>query len=203
MKKQDKIWLDGKFVDWDQANVHILTHTLHYGFGVFEGTRCYKCADGSAIFRLEDHLRRLYNSAHILTLELPFTMERMIEASKLIVEEIMSNPLRRRELTMRDAQSLAVIGGIGVQNGQLLSGQPTQRVEVHEVQTPEHDDFNAYLAKLPKANLPAMGLTGGISGQKGGGETGAHGTSEGAAPGTDGPKPVVDVQSELSRENNQ
>ena len=125
------------------------------------------------------------------------------EASKLIVEEIMSNPLRRRELTMRDAQSLAVIGGIGVQNGQLLSGQPTQRVEVHEVQTPEHDDFNAYLAKLPKANLPAMGLTGGISGQKGGGETGAHGTSEGAAPGTDGPKPVVDVQSELSRENNQ
>ena len=81
MKKQDKIWLDGKFVDWDQANVHILTHTLHYGFGVFEGTRCYKCVDGSAIFRLDEHLKRLYNSAQILTLEIPYAMEDLEAAS--------------------------------------------------------------------------------------------------------------------------
>ncbi|OGP55765.1 MAG: branched chain amino acid aminotransferase [Deltaproteobacteria bacterium RBG_13_61_14] len=81
MKKQDKIWLDGKFVDWDQAQVHILTHTLHYGFGVFEGTRCYKCVDGSAIFRLDEHLQRLYNSAQILTLEIPYAQEDLEAAS--------------------------------------------------------------------------------------------------------------------------
>ncbi len=85
MEKAKKVWMDGRLVNWKDANVHILTHTLHYGFGVFEGTRCYKCVDGPAIFRLEDHLRRLYNSAHILTLELPFSFERMIEASKEIV----------------------------------------------------------------------------------------------------------------------
>jgi len=81
MQKMEKIWMDGKFVDWDNAQVHVLTHTLHYGYGVFEGTRCYKCVDGSAIFRLDDHLRRLYNSAHILGLEIPFPFEELKEAS--------------------------------------------------------------------------------------------------------------------------
>jgi len=86
MEKAKKIWMDGKLVDWDDARVHILTHTLHYGFGVFEGTRCYKTVDGPAIFRLDEHLKRLFNSAHILTLEMPFTIEEMIDASKKIVE---------------------------------------------------------------------------------------------------------------------
>ncbi len=81
MKKTDKIWMDGKFVDWDKAHVHVLTHTLHYGFGVFEGTRCYKCADGSAVFRLDDHLKRLYNSAKILGLEIPFSYDELKDAS--------------------------------------------------------------------------------------------------------------------------
>ncbi|HZW37538.1 MAG TPA: branched-chain amino acid transaminase, partial [Candidatus Deferrimicrobiaceae bacterium] len=71
-----KIWMDGKFVDWDDARVHVLTHTLHYGVGVFEGIRCYKLDDGaSAVFRLTEHIDRLFNSAHILTLELPYTPE--------------------------------------------------------------------------------------------------------------------------------
>jgi branched-chain amino acid aminotransferase len=57
----EKIWLDGRFVDWDDARAHILTHTLHYGLGVFEGIRCYRTADDrSAVFRLGDHVRRLY-----------------------------------------------------------------------------------------------------------------------------------------------
>jgi len=86
MEKGKKIWMDGKLVDWDKAQVHVLTHTLHYGFGAFEGTRCYKCVDGSAIFRLEDHLRRLYNSAKILTLEIPVSFEQMVKASKEIVK---------------------------------------------------------------------------------------------------------------------
>ena len=74
--KVDKIWLDGKLIPWEQANVHVLTHTLHYGLGVFEGIRCYKLKDGrSAIFRLEEHIRRLFDSAHICMLPMPHSQE--------------------------------------------------------------------------------------------------------------------------------
>ena len=69
VEKVEKIWMDGELVNWDAANVHVLTHTLHYGLGVFEGIRCYKLDDGgSAIFRLRDHVRRLFESAHIMTM---------------------------------------------------------------------------------------------------------------------------------------
>ncbi len=68
------IWMDGRLVPWDDANVHVLTHTLHYGLGVFEGIRCYRTADGrSAIFRLAEHVRRLFESAHINLMKIPFT----------------------------------------------------------------------------------------------------------------------------------
>jgi branched-chain amino acid aminotransferase len=77
----ETIWLDGEFVDWDQARVHVLTHTLHYGLGVFEGIRCYRTADErSAVFRLSEHLRRLYDSASINLLEIPFAREDVHEA---------------------------------------------------------------------------------------------------------------------------
>ncbi len=85
VKKVEKIWLDGKMVDWDDANVHVLTHTLHYGLGVFEGIRCYERSDGkSVIFRLEEHIDRLYDSAHILLMEIPFSKAEIIEACKEI-----------------------------------------------------------------------------------------------------------------------
>ncbi|MDO8462504.1 MAG: branched-chain amino acid transaminase [Deltaproteobacteria bacterium] len=85
MQKVSKIWLDGKMVGWDEANVHILTHTLHYGLGVFEGIRAYQCSDGSsAIFRLKEHIDRLYNSAHILQMKIPFEKEVIIKACKEI-----------------------------------------------------------------------------------------------------------------------
>ena len=74
--KVDKIWLDGKMVPWDEAKVHVLTHTLHYGLGVFEGIRCYQRQDGkSVIFRLREHIDRLYDSAHILLIKIPFSKE--------------------------------------------------------------------------------------------------------------------------------
>ncbi len=74
MQKSGWIWMDGNFVPWDEANVHVLTHTLHYGLGVFEGIRCYRLTDGgSAIFRLAEHDRRLFESAHVLGLEMPFS----------------------------------------------------------------------------------------------------------------------------------
>ena len=77
----EKIWLDGQMINWDDANVHILTHTLHYGLGVFEGIRCYRTDDGrSAVFRLSEHIRRLFESAHINLLRIPYTQEEIIEA---------------------------------------------------------------------------------------------------------------------------
>ena len=66
------IWFDGALVDWREANTHLLTHTLHYGMGVFEGVRAYPTNEGLAIFRLSDHTRRLFDSAHILGMKIPF-----------------------------------------------------------------------------------------------------------------------------------
>ncbi|NJD62412.1 MAG: branched-chain amino acid transaminase [Deltaproteobacteria bacterium] len=81
VQKMKKIWMDGKLADWDDARIHVLTHTLHYGVGVFEGIRCYKLDDGaSAVFRLEEHVDRLFDSAHILTLEIPYTPEEIRQA---------------------------------------------------------------------------------------------------------------------------
>ena len=70
------IWYDGKMVPWRDATTHVLTHTLHYGMGVFEGVRCYNTVDGPAIFRLRDHTNRLFNSAHIYGMKMPFTQAR-------------------------------------------------------------------------------------------------------------------------------
>ncbi len=81
MTKAEKIWLDGKLVNWDDAKVHVLTHALHYGVGVFEGIRAYRTADGrSAVFRLREHMQRLYDSAHIVLMEIPYPIERLHEA---------------------------------------------------------------------------------------------------------------------------
>src|ERR1700687_1771969 len=79
--RADKIWLDGKLIKWDEGQVHLMTHALHYGLGVFEGIRAYKTKDGRlAVFRLKDHIRRLFNSAHICMLKLPYTEEEFAEA---------------------------------------------------------------------------------------------------------------------------
>ncbi len=82
LQKVDKIWMDGELVDWDAANVHILTHSLHYGCGVFEGIRAYATSQGPAVFRLTDHVQRLFNSAKIFMIEVPYTVEQLIAAVK-------------------------------------------------------------------------------------------------------------------------
>ncbi|GAB6161342.1 branched-chain amino acid transaminase [Desulfothermus naphthae] len=75
------IWFDGEFVPWDEAKVHVLTHALHYGTGVFEGIRSYKCTDGtSAVFRLKEHVRRLFDSAKILSIKIPYTEQEICDA---------------------------------------------------------------------------------------------------------------------------
>ncbi len=91
MQKTDHIWMDGKFVAWDDARVHVLTHTLHYGLGAFEGIRCYRGDDGrSAIFRLREHTDRLFSSAHIVGITVPFSQE---EINAACVETVRVNRL--------------------------------------------------------------------------------------------------------------
>ncbi len=80
-----KIWMNGHLVDWDQAQVHVLTHTLHYGTGVFEGIRAYETARGPAIFRLTEHIERLFRSAHILGMDIPYTVAELVAACKATV----------------------------------------------------------------------------------------------------------------------
>ena len=83
----DKIWMNGELVDWDAAQIHVLTHTLHYGMGVFEGIRAYETSDGPGVFRLTEHMERLHNSAKILMMELPYSVDELVEATKLVVRE--------------------------------------------------------------------------------------------------------------------
>jgi branched-chain amino acid aminotransferase len=80
IQETSKIWMDGRFVDWKEANIHVLTHTLHYGLGVFEGLRCYKGEKGSAIFRLKEHVERLFDSAHIVQIKIPYSPKEIEEA---------------------------------------------------------------------------------------------------------------------------
>jgi branched-chain amino acid aminotransferase len=88
VQKAEKIWMDGELIPWDEARVHILTHTLHYGLGVFEGIRCYVCHDGSsAIFRLKEHVDRLFDSAKIADIQMPFSRDEMMEACKETLRE--------------------------------------------------------------------------------------------------------------------
>jgi len=81
------IWLDGELVPWREAKVHVLTHTLHYGMGVFEGVRAYQTEQGTAIFRLQDHTDRLFDSAHILGMPMPYDKETLNRAQRLVVRE--------------------------------------------------------------------------------------------------------------------
>jgi branched-chain amino acid aminotransferase len=89
---QGKIWYDGKFVEWDKATTHILSHVVHYGSSVFESMRCYKGTKGSAIFRLSDHVARLLDSARIYRMALPFTEEGLCQA---IIETVRVNGLEK------------------------------------------------------------------------------------------------------------
>ena len=84
--KVKKIWMNGKLVDWANAKVHVLTHAIHYGSGVFEGMRCYKTKKGPAVFRHRDHMKRLENSAKIYYMELPYTVDELMKATKELIK---------------------------------------------------------------------------------------------------------------------
>lgn len=87
----EKIWMDGELVDWADAKVHVLTHSLHYGSGVFEGVRAYETSEGAGIFRLTDHIQRLFRSAQIYMIDVPYGVDQLIEATK---ETVRANGLK-------------------------------------------------------------------------------------------------------------
>ena len=107
--RDGKIWMDGQMVDWRDAKIHVLSHTLHYGCGAFEGVRAYKQdGGGTAIFRLEEHTERLFNSAKILRMKIPFSKEEVNEAQKAVVRENKLEGGYLRPLTWIGSQKLGV-----------------------------------------------------------------------------------------------
>ena len=108
LPKCDKIWFNGQLVDWDDAKIHVLSHVVHYGSSVFEGIRCYKTAKGSAVFRLDEHVNRLFDSAKIYRMDIPYTREEIKEA---ILETIRVNQLAAcyiRPVVFRGYENLGV-----------------------------------------------------------------------------------------------
>ena len=83
--RDGKIWMDGQLVEWRDAKIHVLSHTLHYGCGAFEGVRAYNTVNGTAIFRLREHTERLFNSAKILRMRIPFSFEQVVQAQCEVV----------------------------------------------------------------------------------------------------------------------
>lgn len=106
--RDGKIWKDGELIDWRDAKVHVLTHTLHYGMGVFEGVRAYKTEDGTAIFRLKEHTQRLFNSAKIFQMTIPFDMETVMEAQRQVVRENKLESCYLRPLVWVGSEKLGV-----------------------------------------------------------------------------------------------
>ena len=102
------IWYDGKMVNWRDATTHVLTHTLHYGMGVFEGVRAYKTDKGTAIFRLKEHTDRLFCSAHILQMKMPYSKEQMMEAQKAAVRENNLESAYMRPMAFYGAEAMGI-----------------------------------------------------------------------------------------------
>jgi branched-chain amino acid aminotransferase len=102
------IWYDGKMVNWRDATTHVLTHTLHYGMGVFEGVRAYKTDKGTAIFRLKEHTDRLFRSAHILQMKMPYSKEEMMEAQKAAVKENNLESAYMRPMAFYGAEAMGI-----------------------------------------------------------------------------------------------
>src|SRR5438270_12436934 len=106
--KTEKIWFNGALVDWDDAQVHVLTHGLHYGSGVFEGMRCYATADGPAVFRLDAHLERLYKSADLYELPIPYDKDTLADATLELVRANRLESAYLRPIAFLDAATLSV-----------------------------------------------------------------------------------------------
>jgi branched-chain amino acid aminotransferase len=106
--RDGKIWMDGELVEWRDAKIHVLSHTLHYGCGAFEGVRAHDTVDGTAIFRLREHTERLFNSAKILRMKIPFTPEQVMDAQREVVRVNKLQSCYLRPLTWIGSEKLGV-----------------------------------------------------------------------------------------------
>jgi len=106
--RDGKIWMDGHLVEWRDAKIHVLSHTLHYGCGAFEGVRAYNAKGGTAIFRLREHTERLFNSAKILRMKIPFSMQQVMDAQREVVRANGLESCYIRPLTWIGSQKLGV-----------------------------------------------------------------------------------------------
>jgi branched-chain amino acid aminotransferase len=106
--RDGKIWMDGQLIDWRDAKIHVLSHTLHYGCGAFEGVRAYDTVKGTAIFRLREHTERLFNSAKILRMKIPFSFDEVVEAQRAVVKANNLKSCYLRPLTWIGSEKLGV-----------------------------------------------------------------------------------------------
>lgn len=101
IQEVDKIWMNGELVDWKDAKIHVLTHALHYGSGVFEGIRCYNAKKGPAVFRLKEHMQRLIDSGKIYFMDIPYSLEELIQATKDVIKANKINECYIRPIAFR------------------------------------------------------------------------------------------------------
>ena len=106
--EQGKIWMNGKFIPWPEATVHVMSHVLHYGTSVFEGMRCYKTPQGPSIFRLRDHIRRLFDSAKVYRMPIPYSIDEIVDACKQTIQVNGFESAYVRPLVYRGYHSLGV-----------------------------------------------------------------------------------------------
>lgn len=152
IKEVEKIWFNGRLVDWRDAKIHVLTHGLHYGTGVFEGIRAYETVNGTAIFRLTDHLKRLYRSAKIYFMEIPFTLDELKEACKAVVRENLLKSAYIRPIVFRGYGEMGLyplnspvdvavaawswgtyLGDEGIRNGIRVKTSSFRRIDVNTI----------------------------------------------------------------------
>ena len=151
----EKIWFNGKLVNWADAKIHVLAHGLHYGTGVFEGMRCYKTAEGSAVFRLDAHLQRFYESAAMYELEIPYTRAQLAEATLDVVRVNKLENAYLRPIAFFDAGTLSVwtrecpvtVAIAGFPSGAYLAGGLEKGVRV----------TISSIRKYPSNAIPAAG----------------------------------------------
>lgn len=179
--EQGKIWMDGEFIDWKDATIHVMSHVIHYGTSVFEGMRCYKTPKGPSIFRLNDHIRRLFDSAKIYRMPIPFSQKEIIEASKATIQKNGFESAYVRPIVFRGYNSLGVdpskcpvqvvvgalnwgkyLGDDGVNNGVDVRVSSWNRMAPNTMPTMAKAGANYMSSQLIKMEAMVDGYTEGI-----------------------------------------
>jgi branched-chain amino acid aminotransferase len=179
--EQGKIWMNGEFIDWKDATIHVMSHVIHYGTSVFEGMRCYKTPDGPSIFRLDDHIRRMFDSAKIYRMPIPYSQEEIVHACKETIKVNGFESAYVRPIAFRGYNSLGVdptkcpvdvvigalnwgkyLGDDGVNNGVDVRVSSWNRMAPNTMPTMAKAGSNYMSSQLIKMEAMADGYTEGI-----------------------------------------